>query len=325
MKLARITRIVQILTYLQSGQKYSVDQLADLMGVSRRTIFRDLNQLEAIGIPFRFDSEVHGYTLDPEFFLPSIDLNLQEALSLLMLVQKGRSHLPLPFKNSALLAGIKIENNLPAEIKSYCNSSLENISIRPHNHAPMDQLDSVFAAIQRAIKAKRKLKMAYFSLYDGGDIELEFSPYHIFYNHRAWYVVGYSSIHDETRTFKLNRIKQLSVLKKRFIDGDKFDIAEYFGRAWSMIREGKVYNVTLRFSPRVARNVSEVRWHVTQQHSFNEDGSLTANFRVDGLNEIKWWILGYGDQVEVIKPAKLRKEVARAGAKIAKLNSDPKS
>lgn len=318
MKLSRISRIVRILTLLQSGQSYSVQDFLEILGISRRTFFRDMKELSTIGIPYYFDNDSGGYSLDPEYFLPSVDLTLQEALSLLLLVHKGRKHLPMPFQNSALLGGLKIENNLPRKIKNYCNASLEGISIRPDRHAPMERLDNIFAKLQDAIRRKRKIRLVYHSLFDGGDITLTLSPYHLIYNHRAWYIIGKSSIHNSIRTFKLNRITSLEPLDKCFVSSRKFDITEYFGRAWSMIPEGKLYNIELRFAPKVARNVAEVRWHSTQQMQWNDDRSLTVHFRVDGLGEITWWILGYGDQVEVLKPQALRGKICEISQNMAK-------
>ena len=66
-----------------------------------------------------------------------------------------------------------------------------------------------------------------------------------------------------------------------------------------MMPEGKIHHVRLLFSPKIANNVTEVQWHKTQQVARNPDGSATVDFRIDGLGEIIWWILGYGDQVEV--------------------------
>ena len=316
MKLARIGRIVKILTTMQSGQNYTPDELAEQNGVSRRTIFRDLQELEAVGVPFNFDAGAGGYTIEPEFFLPSIDLNISEALSLLMLVHKGRSHLPLPFVNSALRAGIKIETNLPDNIRDYCNATLHYITIRPNSHAPLDQLDHIFAELQKAIRASRKVKIDYFSLYDKGLVTLTLDPYHLFYNNRAWYVTGKSWMHKEIRTFKLNRIRNIEPQKKGFVQDKKFDIHDYIGLAWSMIPEGKIYNIKLKFSKMVAYNVSEVVWHKTQMITRNDDGTVTLEFRVDGLGEISWWILGYGDQVEVLKPKALRDRIVRTAQNI---------
>lgn len=320
MKSSRISRVVRILTALQSGRDYTADDLAKMFGISRRTIFRDLKELQAIGVPYRYDSKTGGYSIDPEYFLPPIDLSLQEALSLLLVVHKASSHMQVPFRNSALLAALKIENNLPVKIRNYCNTTLQNISTRMSAQAPLKLLDKIFGELQRAIFKKHKVCIQYGSLYEGEVIEVELDPYHLMYARRAWYVMGFSGMHKSIRTFKLNRIKELKTLDKCFVNEKGFDLYEYFGKAWSMIPEGRIYNVSLRFLPRVAHNVSEVQWHSTQEIQYNKDGSVTIDFRVDGLGEISWWVLGYGDQVQVLGPKALRKTVSKMAENIIKLN-----
>ena len=312
MKSSRIGRIIQLLTIMQSGKSYPVKELAKIFGTSRRTIFRDLKELQTIGVPYRFDSELGGYVIDPEFFLPPVDLDLKEALSLLLLVHKMRDEIQLPFSKSAMLAALKIENNLPPNIRRYCNTALRTISTTIGGQAQVTRtggLDAVFTLLQNALTRKIKVAIRYNSLSDREIIEIYLSPYHLFYNRRAWYVLGYSSLHKSIRTFKLNRIIKARTTNKRFTGGDDFDLQEYFGKAWSMIPEGRIYNVKLLFAPKVACNVSEVRWHVTQQVTQNEDGSATVEFRVDGLGEICWWILGYGDQVKILAPKALKNKV----------------
>ena len=323
MKASRISRVVQILTTLQAGKSYAVSDLVQIFGMSRRTIFRDLKELQGIGVPYHYDAKTGGYTMDPEFFLPPIDLNLQEAMSLLLLVHKARGQIQLPFKNSALLAALKIENNLPAKIRQYCNTALRNISTKPSAQAPIRHpggLDKTFVQLQKAIANKRKVSIQYHSLFEGKIIELTLSPYHLLYNQRAWYVLGFSSLHKSVRTFKFNRIRELKTLDKCFVDGERFDLYEYLGRAWSMIPEGRIYNIKLRFLPKVADNVTEVQWHSTQKVTRNSDGSATIEFRVDGLGEIIWWILGYGDQVQVLAPKVLRNRVIEMAKNMVRLN-----
>jgi len=314
---------MQILTTLQAGKNYAVSDLSKMFGTSRRTIFRDLKELQAIGVPFHYDARTSGYMIEPEFFLPPIDLSLQEALSLLLLAHKMRNQIQLPFKNSVLLAALKIENNLPAKIRQYCNKALQNISTRPGAQAPVthsDGLDKIFAQLQQAIVKKRKVNIRYHSLFEGAIIDVELCPYHLLYNNRAWYVLGRSSLHESVRTFKLNRIRELITTERCFVDGEDFDVYEYFGRAWSMIPEGRIYNIKLLFLPKVANNVAEVQWHSTQKVVRNSDGSVTVEFRVDGLGEITWWILGYGDQVQVLAPKTLRKKVLEVAKNMTELN-----
>ena len=220
---------------------------------------------------------------------------------------------------------MKIESSLPPRIRKYCETALSKISTKAAAQAPIPLppgLDHIFSTIQSALAQRRKISIQYDSLFERKIIDCDLSPYHLFYNQRAWYIVGYSSFHKEVRTFKLNRIKAADILDKSFNDGEKFDLTEYLGRAWSMIPEGKIYNVQLRFSPKVAQNVCEVQWHSTQNVTDNPDGSATISFRVDGLNEITWWVLGYGEQVEVLAPEQLRKKVFETAQKMAELNKN---
>ncbi|MGA2915367.1 MAG: YafY family protein [Sedimentisphaerales bacterium] len=309
MKHSRVSRIVNILTTLQSGQKYAPADLEKMLGVSKRTVFRDLRELQSIGVPYKYNSKDGGYSIDPKFFLPPVDFTLAEALSILTLVHKVRNHLPMPFRNSALLAGLKVENNLPAEVRSYCQTSLHKVTIAPEQYTVIKSLDSLYNTIQKAIRKKNVLSLSYNSLYEQQAINTNLHPYHLLYKNRSWYVIGFSQLHKMIRTFNLGRIKSVETLADKFTDGDNFDLYEYLGRAWSLIPEGRLYNIKLKFSPLVAHNVSEVQWHSTQQALWNEDGSVVLTFRVDGLGEISWWVLGYGDQVQVLEPAALRKRV----------------
>jgi len=297
--------------------------LSKIFGASRRTIFRDLRELRAIGVPYHYDARTGGYAIEPEFFLPPVDLNLHEALSLLLLAHKASNQIQLPFKNSALLATLKIESNLPAKIRQCCDTALRNISTRAGAQAPIRHprgLDKTFAQLQEAIANKRKVNIRYHSLFEATIIDVELCPYHLLYNNRAWYVLGRSNLQKSVRTFKLNRIKELKTTDKCFLDGEKFDVYDYLGRVWSMIPEGRIYNIKLRFLPRVADNVAEVQWHSTQKVTRNSDGSAIVEFRIDGLGEITWWILGYGDQVQVLAPKVLRKRVLQVARNMTRLN-----
>ncbi len=322
MKSSRIGRIVHILTTLQAGKSCTVEQLAETFGTSRRTIFRDLKELQVIGVPYRYDSKRGAYTIDPQFFLPPIDLNHQEALSLLILAYKIGAQIQLPYRNSALLAALKIENNLPSETRRFCNSILNNISIRLNPQAPMNLLDKTFKQLQKAIRLKRKVKILYHSFSEGRDIKLELSPYHLLYNQRAWYVLALSSLHNTVKTFELNRIRDIEVQNKCYIEQKSFNLADYVGRAWSMNPEGAIYHVRLRFLPKIAAEVTEVQWHSTQKVTYESDGSAIVEFRIDGLGEITWWILSYGDQVQVLAPKSLRKRVLKITRNTVKINEN---
>ena len=322
MKSSRVSRVVRILTTLQASESYSPVDLEKLLCVSRRTVFRDLKELQNIGVPYKFDKKRGGYSIDPKFFLPPIDFNLAEALSLLLLMHKISHHIPMPFANSALQVGLKIENRLPANIKEYCRTALQNISVSSGKSAGVNLLDNIFAELQKAIHKGQKVKLVYDSLFDKKVIETVLSPYHLMFRNRTWYVLGKSQLHGQVRTFNLGRIKSVEKTSLYFSVSDSFDVYDHFGKAWSMIPEGRIYDIKLRFLPKVAKNVSEVQWHCTQKNRWNEDGSVTVEFRVDGLGEIAWWILGYGDQVQILSPEALRKIVIQKAQSLIENNKD---
>ncbi len=87
---------------------------------------------------------------------------------------------------------------------------------------------------------------------------------------------------------------------------------------------GRDSHVIVRFKPLVARNVAEVNWHKTQRTKFLPDGSLEFRATVSGFSEIAWWILGYGDQAEVLQPARLRHLIAQRARNMAAMYNGEK-
>ncbi len=332
MKRSRISRVMQILTTLQAGKSYAVSDLSKMFGTSRRTIFRDLKELQAIGVPYRYDARTSGYMIEPEFFLPPIDLSLQEAMNLLLLLYKLSDQVQFPHKNSALSTALKIENNLPAKIRQYCTTALQNISIRVGAQTLFQHsagLDKTFAQLRQAIVKTRKVNILYHSLSEGTIIDVELRPYHLLYNNQdnnqcynnqTWYVLGRSNLHKSVHSFRLNRIRELTTTQRCFVDDENFDLHDYLGKAWSMIPEGQLYNIKLKFLPEVAHDVAEIQWHNTQQVTFEDDDSAIVEFQVDGLNEITWWILSYGDKVQVLAPKILRQRIVRIARNTVKIN-----
>jgi proteasome accessory factor B len=320
MKTSRIGRMIQLLTALQSGQSYGAKDLAEILKISRRMVFRDLGELRKIGVPCSFDNKARRYRIDPAFFLSAPSLDNQEALGLLLLAYKARDHIHFPFKDSALRAALKIESDLPERTKQFCSAALEKISIKTDPQERLDLLDQKFTQILKAILNKQIVLIRYDSPLEQESVVTNLSPYHLMYNDRAWYALGKTELNKEVRVFKLNHIKELNILNKHFIDDETFDLSEHLGRAWSMVPEGRLYNIKLRFLPEAARSVADVQWHSTQTVTFQDDGSAIIEFRVDGLKEITWWVLSYGDQVQILAPAALRQKVIKIAQNMVKQN-----
>jgi len=316
MNVSKVHRILSLITLLQSGRNYSAADLARELEVSKRTVYRDLNMLELAHIPYYFDQETGGYRIGRHFFLPPINLTLAEALSMLAMSGRIEGARNIPLLGHGARAAVKLEGSLPITIREYVGSVLNKMQVSLGPLANHDGLDSTFDMLGEAIVKRRVCRMRYHSMYEKETIKLEIKPLKLLFMGRAWYLIAYSKSHYEIRTFKLSRIDEIAATARVFSTPADVDLDGYFGNAWSMIPEGREYNVHLRFAPRVAQNVAEVRWHKTQEVAWRSDGSMDYRVMVDGLREISWWVLGYGDQVEVIKPVLLRKKIVKIAESI---------
>ena len=72
--------------------------------------------------------------------------------------------------------------------------------------------------------------------------------------------------------------------------------------------DGDVH-VKIHFATTVARYVQESNWHPSQEITTQEDGSLVAEFDLDGTEEIKRWVMSFGRHAEVLGPERLREEI----------------
>jgi predicted DNA-binding transcriptional regulator YafY len=318
MNVKRITRLLKLLELLQSGSGQNADGLAAACGVSRRTAFRDIEALRAAGVPVAFDADHDRYSIPGTYFLPPINFTPAEALSLVALAHELGRNDRLPFYEPAHAAARKLEGSLPPALRDELRQLTRAIRIQPTPVCPLDAKEHIYQQLVDARAQRRVVCIEYDSLTEWERIKTKLRPYHLLFCRHSWYVVGRSSLHCEVRTFNLSRIASLETLRFKFSIPRGFSLERHLRNAWQLIPgRGADDHVVVHFKPLVARNVGEVLWHKTQQLEFQSDGSLVFKARVTGLDEIMWWILGYGDQAEVVAPPKLRQMVAQRARVLA--------
>lgn len=309
MRTKRIERLLKLLQALQEGVPVTVEELARLIDVSRRTVFRDLSLLGEAGIRFNYDRETRRYTAERPALLPPVSLTHAEALSLMM---ASRYMLDRPFVTDRALgarAALKLESMLPTVLLEFCGRMLKGLEIRPEQASDPTSIAATLTVLQAALAKRSKLAVRYDSYYEGDVIEATLHPYRLAYIHRGWYLIARSEQAGKLLTFKVERILQLKILDESYHIESSFSLDDYFGNAWLMIRGDVSHHVEIHFSKKVAGNVDEIAWHKTQQTRFEDDGSLLFEVDVDGIDEIAWWILGYGDQAQVLEPPELRERI----------------
>ena len=310
MRTGRVERLLKLMQVLQSGRSAGVEELARLVGVSRRTVFRDIELLSRAGIPYTFDRVTKKYSATRTSLLPPVALTHAEALALMLAARSLVTRPFVPDQAAAVSAGLKLESMLPPAILDFCGPLLERTEIRPEPASDPTSIVDTLPILQTALMRRSKAFVRYDSYFEQKVIDVTLHPYRLAYIHRGWYLVAYSEQVSRVQTFKVERILQLKVLEAKYRPDPKFTLDDYFGNAWLMLRGDKRYHVKIRFLKMVAGNVDEILWHKTQRATFEQDGALLFEADVDGIDEIAWWVLGYGDQAQVLEPPELREKVA---------------
>lgn len=288
--------------------------------MSRRTIFRDLGVLRDAGVPLHYDAEHERYRIPGTYYLPPTNFTPEEARSLILLCRELGDRSRLPFFAPAHSAMVKLESTMPDRLREQLRTVINAVEIEPAPRNVLEGQDAVFGQLIEAVGCHEAVRIGYASLAEQGMIHTRLSPYRLLFSHRSWYVIGRSSLHRSVRTFNVGRIRQLERLCENYQVPQQFSLSRYLRNAWHLIPEpGPDHEVHVRFSPRVAQNVAEVRWHKTQRTRLADDGSLDFFVTVSGLYEISWWILGYGAQAEVVEPKDLRHIIAGHVARLAAL------
>jgi proteasome accessory factor B len=307
MNLKRVHRLIKLISLLQGGRGHNVTSLARECQVTRRTIFRDLDALKQAGIPLVYYDPDQTYRLAGSHLLPPTNLSPQEALSIVVLCHELGADGRLPFHSAARSAALKIENSLPMRLREELRGVVRAVKIRLPQVQHANGAEGAYERILQALGDHQAIHIDYDSFSDGERIATRLSPYQLLFHNHSWYVIGRSSLHAEVRTFNVARIREYREVNVRYEIPRNFSLERYLGNAWRLIRSvGPDVDVHIRFQPLVARNVAEVLWHRTQQATLNGDGTLDFRVKVSGIEEISWWILGYGDQAEVIAPSELR-------------------
>ena len=311
---SRIHRLLRIMMLIQGETGWTAERLAQECGVKVRTIYRDMKCLEGAGIPYFYDSDTNGYQIQAHFFMPPVELTLHESLSLIAMAEHIGKEEQIPLTGPASKAIEKVRSQLPASVRQELEPLTKHITIDLARRGPVDGIVDVYDAMQRAIARKWVMLCEYESIektVNNKDTseEFEFRPYALMYNQRAWYVVGLHGGRGELRTLKLNRFLQNKITNQTYTIPDDFKLDDYRGHAWRMIRGKKRYDVEIDFDAEFADTIAETHWHPTQEIEVKPDGSMTFRCKVDGLDEIVWWVLSMGPHCVVKKPKALADRV----------------
>jgi predicted DNA-binding transcriptional regulator YafY len=305
-RLARLTRVVSLLRAHPDGM--AIKDIAKRIGVSVRTVYRDLNAIEG-EIEIGVWSEGGRWGLAADEFLPPLKLTLDEAMAVVLSARLMARYAD-KYDPDLASAFEKLGEILPAALREHVTRTLDALSHRPAD----ERFNRHVRLLTKAWAERRIVSLDYEPAHYGPDStprRARVRPYLIepSLQTHALYLVGYDETRQAIRTFKVERIRDLSVTPESFEPAEPGLVEGMFDRAWDIIADQDPADVVLRFSPAVAARVQEARWHPSQRVSVEPDGSLVWRATVAGTIEIRLWVLSWGDDVEVVEPASLRDDV----------------
>ncbi len=313
-QLARQWKIIQALSASHRGR--TVVELSREMACHRRTVYRDLEALQQAGFPV-YTERLRGKTLWRLLDTMPDTMPLPLSLPELMALYVGRG-LMKPLEHTffweaweALFA--KIKTTLPTATIDFLNQIEDSLSIASRQAKYPGNIAALIDTVREAIATRCCLNMRYYTISRKSENQRRVAPYKIWYFDGAFYLIADCSLRGDIRLFALDRIKHLELLDEQFEMPDGFD-AEDFMKSSFGVFQGPTVKVKVRFNAAVADYIRERNWHPSQKITTEKDGSIIFEAAVAGTKEIKFWILQWGAQAEVLSPKKLRQDLISESA-----------
>jgi predicted DNA-binding transcriptional regulator YafY len=299
----KINRLLEITLILLNKKVVTAGELAERFGVTTRTIYRDIDELSAAGVPVFTNKGSGG----------GISLLENYAINKAMLTEHERDSLLLALKTLQATRYPEIDailEKIGAVFKKVAAADWVQIEFSPWGSGPNEE--NKFLDIKRAILECKVVTFDYINA-DGILSRRTIEPMLLLFKSQAWYVWGYCRTRRDFRTFRISRIRHLTVNEESFMrrTPESVKTKEEEPEAVSL----EFVTLKLRFQPenlyRVYDDYDEQR--ITRNPDSTYDVTVT-------FPEDEWvygYIMSFGDRVEVLEPPHIRKIVRKRLQKAA--------
>ncbi len=317
----RASRLLSILMLLQAKGRMSAQALADEVEVSLRTIYRDIDELSAAGVPVYAErGRAGGFQLLDGWRTRLTGLTAPEAQALFL------AGLPGPAAELGLAelmeaAQLKLLAALPAGWQADARRVGARFHLDPvgwfRSAPPTDHLP----AIAEAVWTERLLKVRYESW--SGVVDREIAPLGLVLKAGTWYLAA--AIGEDRRTYRLSNILTLAVLDERFTRPPDFDLAAYWAGATQRF-EAAIYRDTamLRVSPRGLKQLRKLSGAVAEAAARTAEAPDHEGWRrlvipIESIDHAAHELIKLGAEAEVLAPAPLRARIGEMASRLAAL------
>jgi predicted DNA-binding transcriptional regulator YafY len=216
----RADRLFELVQRIRGRRLSTAEQLAQALEVSVRTVYRDIADLQARGVPIDGEAGV-GYRMQPGFTLPPLMFTAAEAQALVAAVRMAQPRMDVPMAAEAEATLGKILSVLSTEARA----AAESVALFAFDMGMDTAARESLLQVRRAVIAKRKLRLRYA---DGQRraTERTVRPLGCFYWGAVWTMAAWCETRNDFRSFRLDRIQGLQTLEAGFRDEPGKTLAE---------------------------------------------------------------------------------------------------
>jgi predicted DNA-binding transcriptional regulator YafY len=243
------SRVLQLLGLLQSRRVWTGGELAERLGVTGRSVRRDIERLRDLGYPVHA-SKGHGggYQLGAGAALPPLLLDPEEAVAMAVCLRLAAGGSIAGVGESALSALSKLDQVLPARLRSQVAAVHDaTVTLTPNADSPVEP--EVLMTLARACRDREHVDADYTDR-SGHLSQRRLEPYQLVTTGRRWYLLAYDRDKDDWRSLRLDRMSGVRARGTTFTRREAPDAAAYVSRA-------------ITSSP--YRYVARVRYHCPQE------------------------------------------------------------
>lgn len=285
------------------------DELAARCRVSTRSIFRDLQVLQTMGLPVYFD---RGYQLPSPAILPAFYLTGEEALALRVAAGRG-AELEGPMAQALRSAQCKLALRLHSASPTRQRQMPLTL---PGIPSPLTEEDQILSLVQEAVATGRKLRLRYAKRDGDRPRSVELIPQHLSLRENGWVLLGDDAATRRRVTIRLDQIRSAAYSERK---SGRVRPARHTTRG---AVPATALRVTLRLHPPLTAlgDYGDLPFGI--QIDARDGGVCELISHASGVGELLGWLLSFGPAVEVLEPMALRMELKRMTADLAALYSD---
>ncbi len=317
MGMAKYDRLLYILNMLRSRKNLNAKKIAEECRVTERSIYRDILSLSEANVPIYYDC---GYKLASDNFLPPLNFDFDEYQFLKLALKSSPLNSNEKYSELASKLRAKIDAVIPKTVKEKQRFTTPTTEVDIPSTELSDKENVFLGLIEQAIENTIVLELKYDAL-ESGLSRRKVEPYFVIFKGRAFYFVAYCQKKKDFRTFRINRVKSVGLTSERFIPKAGINAQSYFEGSW-LVFSGELVKVVVKFKGMAARVIESGSHHTDEKIERIDDNELIYTAETRGLEEIKKWILGFGQDAEVLEPEELRASLKEIGEHLFKSYAD---